>query len=72
MMPGERMENAISAALRRRNPDPEIIEERNAILEEKDDWQGVCHFCRQLLKGTIAQIQAHRCPEYEASLGSDS
>jgi hypothetical protein len=61
-------EKTTRAALRRRNPDPGIIEERNSILAEKTDWKGSCSFCKAELTGTIAQLKAHRCPEYEATL----
>jgi hypothetical protein len=72
MMPLTNMEHdkaARYASLRRRHPDPEAIAERNETLQGFDDWGGDCGFCKRKLKGTPAELAAHSCPEYEASLG---
>lgn len=68
----DRMTRTLHAAHRRRNPDPEIVEERNEYLESLTDWKGKCAHCGAELTGTIAAVKAHRCPEYEASLGSSN
>jgi hypothetical protein len=46
-----------------------VVEARNAVLARLDDWSGDCHFCKEKLIGTIAQLKAHRCKEYEETLG---
>jgi hypothetical protein len=47
----------------------EVIEARNAALAKLDDWSGDCDFCKAKLHGTIAQLSAHRCKQYEDSIG---
>jgi hypothetical protein len=46
-----------------------VVEARNVTLARLDDWSGDCHFCKEKLIGTIAQLKAHRCKEYEETLG---
>jgi hypothetical protein len=46
-----------------------VVEARNAALATMADWSGECDFCKEKLIGTIAQLKAHRCKEYEDSLG---
>jgi hypothetical protein len=46
-----------------------VVEARNAALAKLDDWSGDCDFCKARLHGTIAQLSAHRCKEYEDSIG---
>jgi hypothetical protein len=46
-----------------------VIDARNVALAKLDDWSGDCHFCKEKLIGTIAQLKSHRCKEYEESLG---
>jgi hypothetical protein len=46
-----------------------VVEARNAVLARLDDWSGDCHFCKEKLIGTIAQLKSHRCKEYEETLG---
>ncbi len=66
-MEGRDMDRAArSAAVRRRNPDPEIREERNRYLAEQSGWSGACHFCKKKLTGTMAELADHLCPQYEA------
>jgi hypothetical protein len=31
------------------------------------DWRGVCHFCKQEIRGTVDEITEHSCEEFEAS-----
>ncbi len=69
-MAGEFLGRAIAAASRRHNADPEAIEERSTYLAAQSDWKGTCSYCKRELIGTPAQLQAHRCREYEESLGS--
>lgn len=59
--------DSINAAIRRRNPDPELAAERTAYHEKQDDWAGECGYCKKKLLGTLAQLRAHTCPEFEAS-----
>jgi hypothetical protein len=37
--------------------------------DNEPDWRGVCQFCKKTLRGTAAELMAHSCPEFEASLG---
>lgn len=57
------MRRVIEAAMRRRfSPAREAM----ARLEAKDDWRGTCSQCGVTLRGTPAELRAHRCPEEEA------
>lgn len=53
------------AAIRRSASRSQILETAN---EQAQDWSARCGYCGELLAGTIAQLKAHRCPEYEATL----
>jgi hypothetical protein len=57
------------ASLRRRSGDPAAVKARNEILGGLGDWTGKCAFCNAELRGTPAELTAHRCDKYEASLG---
>ncbi len=46
-----------------------VVYARNAALAKLEDWSGECRFCKAKLSGTIAQLKAHRCKEYEDSIG---
>jgi hypothetical protein len=46
-----------------------VVEARNAALATMTDWSGECGFCKEKLTGTIAQLKAHRCKQYEDSIG---
>ena len=38
----------------------------------KPDWKGTCGYCKAPLVGTVAELLAHTCPEFEASRESSS
>ena len=61
-------QRAIASALRRHNPDSAVREARNEYLERQSDWSGDCQRCGAKLRGTLAQIRAHVCPEAEEAL----
>lgn len=40
----------------------------DAANDEADDWNADCRFCLEHLSGTKAQLQSHRCEQYEKTL----
>jgi len=61
------LQEAAKAAIRRRSAGPEVSERIHEHHDEQDDWKGACGYCKADLTGTVAQLKAHRCAEFEAS-----
>ncbi len=56
----------------RRHKGQEQGEKIAAANDEKPDWKGTCEYCHTELRGTVDQLMAHTCKEFEASRAASS
>ena len=66
-MLSDRMQRVVQAGIKRRNPAQENAEEMNEHQNKQTNWRGTCQYCKSELTGTVAELLAHRCAEFEAS-----
>ena len=64
-MASDRMREVVRAGIRRRNPSPEHTEAIKEYQNAQSDWKGVCQYCKRTLSGTVADLLAHSCKEFE-------